>query len=89
MMILVALPLPADSSAPRQHARAWACGDRSWDTIQDYGHRCSVEIGNVHIEPGGLISGDLDGVLVVHRAIKEVAVARACEKTSGEKSFAK
>src|ERR1700722_175505 len=27
----------ADSSAPQRHARAWACGDRSWDTIQDYG----------------------------------------------------
>ena len=87
MMILVALPLLSDSSAPRQ--RAWACGDRSWDTIQDYGHWGSVEIGIVHIEPGGLISGDLDGVLVIPRAIEEVAVARACEKTGGEKSFAK
>jgi 4-hydroxy-4-methyl-2-oxoglutarate aldolase len=40
-------------------------------------HRCSVEIGNVRIEPGGLISGDMDGVLVVPRAIEEEPVARA------------
>jgi len=36
-----------------------------------------VEIGNVRIEPGGLISGDMDGVLVVPRAIEEEPVARA------------
>jgi 4-hydroxy-4-methyl-2-oxoglutarate aldolase len=41
------------------------------------------------MEPGGLISGDMNGILVVPRAIEEVAIARACEKASGEKSFAK
>ena len=77
MMISVKAPLLADSSAPQRHARAWACGDRSWDTIRIMDHRCSVEIGNVRIEPGGLISGDMDGVLVVPRAIEEEPVARA------------
>lgn len=51
--------------------------------IVDY--RCPVEIGGVRIEPGDLIFGDMDGVLVVPRRIEEEAVARACEKASGEK----
>ena len=48
-------------------------------------YRCPVEIGGVHIEPGDLIFGDLDGVLAVPRAIEEEAVARALEKARGEK----
>jgi 4-hydroxy-4-methyl-2-oxoglutarate aldolase len=51
--------------------------------VVDY--RCTVEIGGVRIEPGDLIFGDMDGVLVVPRLIEEEAVARACEKASGEK----
>jgi regulator of RNase E activity RraA len=48
-------------------------------------YRCPVEIGAVHIEPGDLIFADMDGVLVVPRAIEEEAVARALEKARGEK----
>jgi 4-hydroxy-4-methyl-2-oxoglutarate aldolase len=48
-------------------------------------YRCPVEIGGVRIEPGDLIFGDLDGVLVIPRAAEEEAVARALEKASGEK----
>jgi 4-hydroxy-4-methyl-2-oxoglutarate aldolase len=48
-------------------------------------YRCTVEIGGVRIEPGDLIFGDLDGVLVIPRAAEEEAVARALEKASGEK----
>jgi regulator of RNase E activity RraA len=51
--------------------------------IVDY--RCPVEIGGVHIEPGDLIFGDMDGVLVVPRAMEEEVVARALEKARGEK----
>jgi 4-hydroxy-4-methyl-2-oxoglutarate aldolase len=51
--------------------------------VVDY--RCPVEIGGVRIEPGDLIFGDMDGVLVVPRAIEEEAVSRALEKASGEK----
>ena len=47
--------------------------------------RCPVEIGGVHIEPGDLIFGDMDGVLAVPRAIEEEAVARALEKARGKK----
>jgi 4-hydroxy-4-methyl-2-oxoglutarate aldolase len=48
-------------------------------------YRCPVEIGGVRIEPGDLIFGDLDGVLVIPRAAEEEAVARALEKARGEK----
>jgi 4-hydroxy-4-methyl-2-oxoglutarate aldolase len=75
MMILA--PLLVDSSAPQRHARAWACDDRAGIRSRIMDHRCSVEIGNVRIEPGGLISADMDGVLVVPRAIEEEPVARA------------
>src|ERR1700684_1959015 len=51
--------------------------------IVDY--RCPVEIGAVHIEPGDLIFGDMDGVLVVPRAIEEEAIARALAKAPGGK----
>jgi 4-hydroxy-4-methyl-2-oxoglutarate aldolase len=51
--------------------------------VVDY--RCTVEIGGVRIEPGDLIFGDMDGVLVVPHAIEDEAVARALEKASGEK----
>jgi 4-hydroxy-4-methyl-2-oxoglutarate aldolase len=48
-------------------------------------YRCPVEIGGVHIEPGDLIFGDMDGVLAVPRAVEDEAVARALEKARGEK----
>jgi 4-hydroxy-4-methyl-2-oxoglutarate aldolase len=48
-------------------------------------YRCPVEIGGVHIEPGDLIFADLDGVIVVPRAVEEEAIARALEKARGEK----
>ncbi len=51
--------------------------------VMDY--RCPVEIAGVRIEPGDLIFGDIDGVLVVPHAIEEEAIARALEKARGEK----
>lgn len=47
-------------------------------------YRCAIEIGGVRIEPGDLIFGDLDGVLVVPRAAEREALARAVEKVRGE-----
>lgn len=47
--------------------------------------RCAVEIGGVHIEPGDLIFGDIDGVLVIPRTIEQRVIALAIEKVAGEK----
>jgi len=47
--------------------------------------RCPVEIGGVWVEPGDLIFGDIDGVLVVPRKMEERVVQLALEKVAGEK----
>jgi 4-hydroxy-4-methyl-2-oxoglutarate aldolase len=38
----------------------------------------------VHTEPGDLVFGDVDGVVVVPRRIEEQVLARAFEKVRGE-----
>jgi len=48
-------------------------------------YRCPVEIGGVKIDPGDLVFGDLDGVLVVPKAVEEQVIARAMEKARGER----
>jgi 4-hydroxy-4-methyl-2-oxoglutarate aldolase len=48
-------------------------------------YRCPVEIGGVEIDPGDLVFGDLDGVLVVPKAVEEQVIARAMEKARGER----
>jgi regulator of RNase E activity RraA len=47
--------------------------------------RCPIEIGGVWIEPGDLIFGDLDGVVVVPRAIEGDVLEAALVKARGEK----
>jgi regulator of RNase E activity RraA len=47
--------------------------------------RCPIEAGQVHIEPGDLVFGDLDGVLIVPRKLVEPVVEKALEKARGEK----
>jgi len=47
--------------------------------------RCEVKIGDVTIEPGDLVFGDLDGVVVVPKHCEEEVIVRALEKARGEK----
>ena len=47
--------------------------------------RCVVEIGGVSVAPGDLIFGDVDGVLVIPRAVEQDVMRLALEKASGEK----
>jgi regulator of RNase E activity RraA len=47
--------------------------------------RCTVEVGGVLIEPGDLIVGDVDGVLVIPRNLEERVIEQALEKVAGEK----
>ncbi len=46
---------------------------------------CPVEIGNIKINPGDLIFGDIDGVVVIPREIEEHAVSITLQKVRGEK----
>jgi len=47
--------------------------------------RCPIEIGGVWIAPGDFVFGDLDGVVIVPKAVETEVVARALEKARAEK----
>lgn len=47
--------------------------------------RCAIEIEGTWVEPGDLVFGDLDGVVVVPRALEPEVITRALEKARGEK----
>ncbi|GMV97001.1 MAG: RraA family protein [Phycisphaerae bacterium] len=51
--------------------------------------RCPIEVGGVRVEPGDLIFGDLDGVLVVPRELEGDVLGKALEKARGEKTVRK
>ncbi len=46
---------------------------------------CPVEIGNIKINPGDLIFGDIDGVVVIPKEIEEKAVSITLAKVRGER----
>ena len=48
--------------------------------------RCPIEIGNVWIEPGDLIFGDLDGVLIIPQKHIDKVIEKSLEKAHGEKT---
>jgi regulator of RNase E activity RraA len=47
--------------------------------------RCPIEVGQVRLEPGDLVFGDPDGVVVVPKKLVELVVEKALEKARGEK----
>ncbi len=51
--------------------------------VADY--RCSIEIGDVRVAPGDIVFGDVDGVLVIPRAVENEVLEKAMEKAAGEK----
>ena len=48
-------------------------------------YRCRIEVGPVTVQPGDLVFGDLDGVLIVPRDHEAEVIERALEKARGEK----
>ena len=46
--------------------------------------RTPVEIGRVKVDPGDIVFGDMDGVLVIPQAAEEEALRRALEKVEKE-----
>jgi regulator of RNase E activity RraA len=66
-------------------SRGRFCQDSAVRTqVADY--RCAIEIGGVWIEPGDLVFGDLDGVVIIPRALEDEVLTRALEKARGEKT---
>src|SRR5215831_14636769 len=49
--------------------------------VVDY--RCPIEVGNATVQPGDLIFGDLDGVVVIPRKVEAEVIERALEKARG------
>ena len=50
-------------------------------------HQVPVEIGGIRVEPGDLIVGDRDGVVVVPKEVEEPVIAAALEKARAENSM--
>jgi 4-hydroxy-4-methyl-2-oxoglutarate aldolase len=51
--------------------------------VVDY--RCPIYIGEVRVDPGDLVFGDLDGVLIVPRSVETEVIERALQKARSEK----
>jgi regulator of RNase E activity RraA len=51
--------------------------------VVDY--RCQIEIGQVTVQPGDLVFGDLDGVVIVPKKVEAEVIERARAKARGEK----
>ncbi len=47
-------------------------------------YRCPIEVGHVRVEPGDLVFGDLDGVVIVPRRVEQKIITEALKKASGE-----
>ncbi len=61
----------------------WAQDSSLRTNVVDF--RCPIEIGQVTINDGDIIFGDIDGVLVIPKEIAEEVVNRSLEKAAGEK----
>lgn len=76
----------------RQNVPVFSAGPYAQDQaprgkVLDY--RVPITFGDVVIEPGDLIIGDIDGVLVVPKDREEEIIELAYEKATGEKNVAK
>ena len=61
----------------------WAQDSAVRTQVADY--RCPIDVGGVWVEPGDLVFGDLDGVVIVPRRVEAAAITVALEKARGEK----
>ena len=47
--------------------------------------RCPIEVGQATVQPGDLVLGDLDGVVIVPKMVEAEVIERALAKARGEK----
>ena len=50
--------------------------------------RVPIDIDGVHVEPGDIVFGDLDGVVIIPKQVEEKIIRLASEKATGEKLVA-
>jgi regulator of RNase E activity RraA len=61
----------------------WAQDSAPRMKVTDF--RCRIEIEGVTVEPGDLVFGDVDGVVIVPRIMETDVITKALEKARGEK----
>lgn len=62
----------------------WAQDSSIRTNVVDF--RCRIEIGQVVINDGDIVFGDMDGVLIIPRKVEAECIERALEKAAGEKT---
>lgn len=55
--------------------------------VVDY--RCTIEIGQVTINNGDIVFGDIDGVIIIPKEISEEVIKKSLEKAAAEKTVRK
>lgn len=65
----------------------WAQDSSIRTSVEDF--RCRIEIGQVTVDDGDIIFGDMDGALIIPSRVAEECIEKALEKASGEKQVRK
>ncbi len=71
-----------------QNWPVFSCGCYAQDSsvrTQVVDFRCRIEVGEATILDGDLIFGDVDGILVIPKAVAEEVLEKSLEKAAGEK----
>lgn len=71
-----------------QNWPVFSCGCYAQDSsvrTQVVDYRCDIEIGQATIHNGDILFGDVDGVLVIPKEVKDEVIEKALEKAAGEK----
>ncbi|MEG0897802.1 MAG: RraA family protein, partial [Ruthenibacterium sp.] len=75
-----------------QNWPVFSCGCYAQDSsvrTQVVRFRCPLEIGQVQIQDGDLVFGDIDGVLIIPKAVADIVLEKSLEKAAGEKQVRK
>lgn len=64
-------------------------GQDSTPRLKVVDFRVPIEIGNVHVRPGDIVFGDIDGLCVIPNSASPEVFARAIEKARGERTVKK
>ena len=83
------------SDTPQVLEQNWpvfSCGCYAQDSsvrTQVVQYRCQIEIGQVTVQDGDIVFGDIDGVVIIPKEIAEEVITKALEKAAGEKQVRK
>lgn len=75
-----------------QNWPVFSCGGYAQDSsvrTQVVQYRCQIEIGQVTVQDGDIVFGDIDGVVIIPKEIAEEVITKALEKAAGEKQVRK